>query len=171
MARTVKKYICLQCGRSRFGSWIGTIPSSFLACRFHGQGSLVGYSPKGHRGTQLTVSDTFTFTTTGEVMVNKLPPKCVLSFRCTWGVVLFQGLFLPRPAEQNCCVSTSCPRLWSGSLFLSFLLSSSPASCIHERSSNQVNCKRDEALILNPHENNHHPGTRDPFWANRNSCN
>ena len=55
-------------------------------------------------------------------------------------------------------------------LSLSFLLSSSPASCSHERSSNQVNCKRDEDLILIPHENNHHPGTRnihfELIWAN-----
>ena len=47
--------ICLQCGRPRFDAWVGKIPwrrkwqSSpvFLSREFHGQRSLVGYSPWG----------------------------------------------------------------------------------------------------------------------------
>ena len=79
----------------------GQSPSIFL----HGDswtGEPGGLRSKGSQSrTQLTVPDTFTFATIGEVMVNRLPPKCVLSFRCTWGVVHFQWLFLPRPGEQN----------------------------------------------------------------------
>ena len=143
-----------------FLDWDNPLQSSCLEIPWTGEPG--GLQSKGSQSqTQLTVSDSFT--TIGEVMVNKLPPKCVLSFRCTWGVVPFQWLFLPRPGEQNWCVSTSYQRLWSGSFSLAFLLSSSPASCIHERSSNQVHCKRDEALVLIPHENNHHPGTRNPL--------
>ena len=53
VAQMVKKKICLQCGRWRFSPWFGKIswrrkwlPTPiFLPKEFHGQRSLVGYSP------------------------------------------------------------------------------------------------------------------------------
>ena len=54
--------ICLQCWRSRFNPWIEKIPwrrqwlhkAVFLPGESHGQNSLVGYSPWGHRDTRVT---------------------------------------------------------------------------------------------------------------------
>ena len=51
----------LQCGRPGFNPWIGKIPWKrewlptpvFWPGEFHGQRSLVGYSPWGHSQTQL----------------------------------------------------------------------------------------------------------------------
>ena len=49
--------ICLQCRRPGFDPWVGKIPwrrkwlptPAFLPGEFHGQRSLVGYSPWGHK--------------------------------------------------------------------------------------------------------------------------
>ena len=49
--------ICLQCSRPGFDRWVGKIPwrrewlptPIFLPREFHGQRSLVGYSPWGHK--------------------------------------------------------------------------------------------------------------------------
>ena len=54
VAQTVKR---LQCGRPGFAPWIGKIPRRrkwqstpvFLPREFHGQRSLAGYSPWGHK--------------------------------------------------------------------------------------------------------------------------
>ena len=51
------KKICLQCRRLGFDPWVKKIPwrwewlpiSVFLPGEFHGQKSLVGYSPWGHK--------------------------------------------------------------------------------------------------------------------------
>ena len=51
------KKICLQCRRPGFDLWVGNIPwrrewqptPVLLFGKFHGQRSLVGYSPWGHR--------------------------------------------------------------------------------------------------------------------------
>ena len=61
------KRICWQCGRPRFDPWVRKIlwrrewqPTPvFLPGKFHGQRSLVGYSPQGHQE-----ADTFLFTFT-----------------------------------------------------------------------------------------------------------
>ena len=47
---TGKPRICLQCGKSGFDLWVekGSIPV-FLPGEFHGQRSLAGYSPWGHK--------------------------------------------------------------------------------------------------------------------------
>ena len=47
----------MQCGRTGFDPWVGKIPWRwkwqptlvFLPGEFHGQGSLAGYSPLGHK--------------------------------------------------------------------------------------------------------------------------
>ena len=52
----------LQCGRLRFDPWIRKIPwrrewqptPIFFPGEFHGQRSLVGYSPRGHRELDMT---------------------------------------------------------------------------------------------------------------------
>ena len=54
--------VCLQCGRPRFDSWVGKIPwrrkwqstPVLLPGKSHGQRSLVGYSPWGHKQLNMT---------------------------------------------------------------------------------------------------------------------
>ena len=54
--------ICLQCGRPEFDPWVGKIPwrrkwqstPVLLPGKSHGQMSLVGYSPRGHRESDMT---------------------------------------------------------------------------------------------------------------------
>ena len=67
---------------------LGQSPPEFLPGDSMDRGAWWATVQRVTESAQLTVSDSFT--TIGEVMVNKLPPKCVLSFRCTWGVVPFQ---------------------------------------------------------------------------------
>ena len=53
---------CLQCGRPGFDPWVGKIPwrrkwqptPGFLPGESHGQRSLVGYSPQGHKESDTT---------------------------------------------------------------------------------------------------------------------
>ena len=51
--RSVSESICLQCGRPGFNSWVGKIPWRRkwqpTPGESHGQRSLVGYSPCGHK--------------------------------------------------------------------------------------------------------------------------
>ena len=55
--------MCLQCGRPRFDPWISNIlwrrkwqPTTvFLPGEFHGQRSLVGLSPWGHKQSDMTI--------------------------------------------------------------------------------------------------------------------
>ena len=61
--------ICLQCRRHRFAPWVEKIPwrrkwqpiPVFLLGKFHGQRSLAGYSPWGHKRVRHN-------------LVTKLPP-------------------------------------------------------------------------------------------------
>ena len=54
--------ICLQCRRLGFDPWVGKIPwrrkwqptPVFLPGEFHGQRSLVGYSPRGCKESDMT---------------------------------------------------------------------------------------------------------------------
>ena len=54
--------ICLQCRRPGFNPWVGNIPwrrkwqpmPVLLPGEFHGEGSLVGFSPWGHRQSDTT---------------------------------------------------------------------------------------------------------------------
>ena len=56
------KIVCLQCRRPRFDPWVGKIPwrrkwqptPVFLPGKFHGQRSLVGYSPWGRKESDTT---------------------------------------------------------------------------------------------------------------------
>ena len=56
------KRICLHCGRLKFNPWVRKIPWRrewqptlvFLLGEFHGQRSLVGYSPCGHKESDMT---------------------------------------------------------------------------------------------------------------------
>ena len=60
--------ICLQCGRPRFDPWAGKIPWKrkwqptpvFLPGKSHGWGSLVAYSPWGHKESDKTERFHFT---------------------------------------------------------------------------------------------------------------
>ena len=60
VAQMVKNY--LQCKRTRLDPWIGKIPQRrewlstlvFLPGEFHGQRSLAGYSPWGHKESDMT---------------------------------------------------------------------------------------------------------------------
>ena len=68
VAQTVKKKNYLQCKRPGFDPWVGKFPwrrkwqptAVLLLGEFHGQKSLVGYSPGGHKESdkteQLTLS-------------------------------------------------------------------------------------------------------------------
>ena len=64
------KSICLQCQRPGFNPWVGKIlwrrkwqPTPlFLPGKSHGQGSLVGYSPRGCRELDTTEQLTVQFT-------------------------------------------------------------------------------------------------------------
>ena len=57
-----KKRTCLQCRRPGFNPWFGKMPwrrewqstPVFLPGKFHGQSSLVGYSPWGHKESDWT---------------------------------------------------------------------------------------------------------------------
>ena len=57
-----KKRTCLQCRRPGFSPWFGKMPwrrewqsiPVFLPGKFHGQSSLVGYSPWGHKESDWT---------------------------------------------------------------------------------------------------------------------
>ena len=61
--------ICLQCRRCGFNPWVGKIPwrrewlltPVFLPVEFHGQRSLVGYSPWGRKEADTTEGLTFSF--------------------------------------------------------------------------------------------------------------
>ena len=63
MAQPIK--ICLQCRRLRFSRWVGKIcwrrewqpPPGFLPGESHGQRSLEGYSPSGHKGSDDRATD------------------------------------------------------------------------------------------------------------------
>jgi len=54
---SIRKNICLQCSRPGFDLWVGKIPwrrkwqstPVFLPGKSHGQKSLTGYSPWGHK--------------------------------------------------------------------------------------------------------------------------
>ena len=54
--------ICLQCGRPRFDPWVGKIPwkrkwqstLALLPGKSHGQRSLIGYSPRGRKQSDMT---------------------------------------------------------------------------------------------------------------------
>ena len=54
--------LCLQCRRPGFNPWVGKIPwrrkwqptPAFLPGESHGQRSLVGYSPQGHKESDTT---------------------------------------------------------------------------------------------------------------------
>ena len=54
--------ICLQCRRPGFDPWVGKIPQRrewlptpvFFLGEFHGQRSLAGYSPQGHKESDKT---------------------------------------------------------------------------------------------------------------------
>ena len=57
-----KKKVCLQCRRPGFNPWVGKIPwrrkwqptPVFLSGKSHGQRSLAGYSPWGHKELDTT---------------------------------------------------------------------------------------------------------------------
>ena len=61
------KNIRLQCGRCRFNTWVGKIPWRrewlptlvLLPGKSHGQRSLVGYGPWGHKVSDMTEQLTF----------------------------------------------------------------------------------------------------------------
>ena len=63
--------ICLQCRRLGFDPWVGKIPwrrewqptPVLLPGESHGQRSLVGYSPWGHKESDMTERLTHTHTT------------------------------------------------------------------------------------------------------------
>ena len=67
----IQQRICLQCGRPRFNPWVRKmlwrrewlLTSVFLSGEFHGQRSLAGCSPWGHKESnmtaQLSLSHTF----------------------------------------------------------------------------------------------------------------
>ena len=63
-----KKIICLKCRRAGFDPWVRKIPCRrewlpspvFLPGEFHGQRSLVGYSPWDHRESDMTEQLTLT---------------------------------------------------------------------------------------------------------------
>ena len=69
--------ICPQCGRPEFNPWVGKIPwrrkwqptPVFLTGKFHGQRSLVGYSPWGHR--ELDMTEPLYFTKFHSILRNK----------------------------------------------------------------------------------------------------
>ena len=56
------KSVCLQCGRPRFHPWVRQVPwrrkwqptPLFLPGKFHGQRSLMGYSPRGRKELDMT---------------------------------------------------------------------------------------------------------------------
>ena len=58
----IVKILCLQCGRPGFDPWVGKIPwrrewlptPVFLPGELHGQRSLEGYSPQGHKELDMT---------------------------------------------------------------------------------------------------------------------
>ena len=78
--------VCLQCGRPRFDSWVGKIPRrrkwqptpALLPGKSHGQRSLIGYSPWGHKESGTTERLHFHF-----VHSNKDPaqPKIKIDFK------------------------------------------------------------------------------------------
>ena len=73
-----QKRTCLRCGRSRFNPWVGKIPwrrvwqstPVFLPGEFHGQRSLVSYSPWGWKESDTT--EWLTLTKTLSVLVQQL---------------------------------------------------------------------------------------------------
>ena len=68
--------ICLQCRRPRFDPWFGKIPwrrkwqptPVFLPGKSHGPRSLVGYSPWGHKESDMTEQFHFHLQTVVEVV-------------------------------------------------------------------------------------------------------
>ena len=68
---------------AKFDPWVGKIPwrraqpptPVFLPGEFHGQSSLVGYSPWGHKELDTTETNTFTFRNQYNIVKNYTPTK------------------------------------------------------------------------------------------------
>ena len=105
--------ICLQCGRPRFNLWVGKISwrrkwqptPGLLPGKSHGRSNLVGYSPWGHKESDMTGQLSTSFTHCFNLVVSEsshaslgsLPLDIwTFSFSCT----LSHSCFLP-------CVSVS----------------------------------------------------------------
>ena len=86
---------CRRHRRHGFSPWVRKIPwgrkwqpiPAFLAGEFHGQRSLVGYSPWGH-----TESDT-----TDRLITHITAPQFCMSFCCTMKWVSFLKTYIPTP--------------------------------------------------------------------------
>ena len=106
--------ICLQCSKPGFDPWVRKIPwrrewqptAIFLPGEFHGQRSLVGYSPWGRK--ELDMIEWLTFTL-------KIPYWLISSMILTLGCL---SLVL---SLDTCCKTQLCPRLFCSALPFSYL--------------------------------------------------
>ena len=82
--------ICLQCRRPGFDPWVGKIPRRrewqptpvFLPGEFHGQRSLAGYSPWGHKDSDTTEQLTLTFQALEMITILIVPVWQIKTLRC-----------------------------------------------------------------------------------------
>ena len=120
-----------QCRRRGFEPWVGKIPwrskwqptPVFSPGKFHGQRSLVGYSPRGHKESDTTEYECFsyplflqTFLWLEAILRSMVP--------CAHMHILdFSTLFLPKRAQEvlNCALLSSSKRIQISYLFCVFL--------------------------------------------------
>ena len=110
VAQTVK---CLpQCGRPELNPWVGKIPwrkkwqhtPVFLTGESHGWRSLVGYSPRGHKESDMTERPHFLFTISYVYV-------CTFSCVTPWTVCSLPDSSVGFP-RQEYRSELSCPSPW-----------------------------------------------------------
>ena len=116
-------FVCLQCRRPRFNSWVGKIPwrrkwqstPVFLPGKSHGQRSLAAYSPWGHKESDTTELDTLSPKREHKSLPWALgipprvhPQQChflflVISFGCRLLLCFFFSLFICSTGSSLLC--------------------------------------------------------------------
>ena len=114
----VKNY--LECRRPGFDPWVGKIPwrrewqrtPVFLPEEFHGQRSLAGYSPWGHKESDTTEQLTHTHTKFHSTDVTYL----LYPFLCQWTFRWFHALAIINSTAMNMVVPVSFQTMFSADI-------------------------------------------------------
>ena len=103
------KSVCLQCGRPRFGPWVGKIlwrrkwqPTEVLSPgKSHGQRSLVGYSPWGRKESDTTEQLHFHFHLFSRSFSGSSAVKNLPAMQETWVRFLPWSAIFPEEGNGN----------------------------------------------------------------------
>ena len=92
---------CRRCKRLRFDPWIGKIPTVFLPRKVHWQKSLVGCSPWGHKGSDLTKRLSTTYTSELPVRSPWLPTACTKLYVFLHALLWLTGYVSPKTPSPS----------------------------------------------------------------------